>query len=99
LATAQIGKLTPVLTQDDVAVPFTVLDCFDQSLRRSNRLLLETGNTFALFLPDGRVVSQTAKRNGQFVAKFQERPVKQALADLSPLHSLLPVGSGIGSAP
>ena len=94
LVTAQIGKLTAVLTQDDVAVPFTVIDCFDQSLRRSNRLLLETGSAFALFLPDGRVVSQTAKRNGQFVADFQEGPVKQALADLSPLRSLLPIGSG-----
>lgn len=94
LSTAQIGKLTTVLTQDEVAAPFTMLDCFDQSLRRSNRLLVNTGTAFALFLPDGRMVSQPAKRNGQFVADFEGGAVKQALADLSPLRSLQPIGSG-----
>ncbi|MFN4101365.1 MAG: CHAD domain-containing protein [Pararhodobacter sp.] len=88
------GSLKPVLTQAATALPVTVLDDFDQSLRGSGRLLLETGPAFELLTQDGRVLRQPAKRNGQFVADFCEGPVKQALADLSPLRCLLPVGSG-----
>ena len=72
----------------------TVLDSFDQSLRRSGRLLLETGRSFELLRSDGRVLAQPAVRRGQFIADFQEGPVKQALADISPLRSLLAIGSG-----
>lgn len=94
LTTDFIGKLAPVLTADAMAAPFTVLDCFDQSLRRSGRLLLETGRSFELLRSDGRVLAQPAERRGQFIADFQEGPVKQALADISPLRSLLAIGSG-----
>ena len=94
LMTGSIGKLTPVLTADAMAAPFTVLDSFDQSLRRSSRLLLESGGSFALLRSDGRVLAQTAQRRGQFVADFHEGPVKQALADVSPLRSLVAIGSG-----
>ena len=76
LMTGSIGKLTPVLTADAMAAPFTVLDSFDQSLRRSSRLLLESGGSFALLRSDGRVLAQTAQRRGQFVADFHEGPVK-----------------------
>lgn len=94
LAGGSFGKLIPVLTWDDGAPHFSLLDCFDQSLRHSGRLLLEIGGSFELLIDDGRVLSQSASRKGQFVADFQDGPVKQALADLSPLRSLLPMGSG-----
>lgn len=94
LATESVGKLALVLTQNEVEPPFAVLDCFDQSLRRSSRLLLATGTSFDLLTADGQMLSQPARRKRQFVADFQEGPVKRALADLSPLRSLLSVGSG-----
>lgn len=94
LAKGLVGKLRPVLALDEVAVPFAILDCFDQSLRRSARLLLETGGVFELLMSDGETVSQSAERNGDFVADFREGAVKRALADLSPLRSLRPIGSG-----
>ncbi len=94
LAGGSFGKLTPVLAWDDGVAEFRVLDCFDQSLRHSGRLLLEIGGVFELLLADGRVLSQSANRKGQFVGDFQDGPVKHALADLSPLRSLLPVGTG-----
>ena len=94
LAKGLISKLKPVLTLEEVATSFTVLDFFDQSLRHSGRFLLETGATFELLMSDGRALSQSAKRLGQFVTDFQKGPVKQALADLSPLRSLSAIGSG-----
>ena len=94
LASESIGKLTLILTKDELAVPFTVLDCFNHSLSRSGRLLLATDALLELLTSDGRFLSKSAKRDGQFVADFSEGPVKQALADLSPIRSLLPIGSG-----
>ncbi|MFN4153821.1 MAG: CHAD domain-containing protein [Paracoccaceae bacterium] len=94
LAKQPFGKLTPLLTLDEVAVPFTAFDDFDQSLRQSGRMLIEMGGGFELLTPDGRVLSQPSKRKGDFVADFPAGPVKAALADHSPLRSLLPIGSG-----
>ena len=94
LAERSFGKLTPVLTLEERAAVFRVLDCFDQPLHRSGRLLLETSGSLELLMADGRVLSQPANHNARFVADLQEGPVKQALADVSPLRSLLPIGSG-----
>ncbi len=71
-----------------------MLDCFDEPLRDSGRLLLEIGETLELWMADGQVLTQTARREGNFVSDLQDGPVKQALADLTALRSLLPVGSG-----
>lgn len=87
-------KLLPTLMLDEVAAPAKVLDCFDQSLRRSGMLLLETGGSLELLMPDGRVLSQSAKRKGRFVSDFQQGSVKLALTNISPIRSLLPIGSG-----
>jgi len=57
-------------------------------------LLIEAGTGFELLAPDGHVLCQPSKRKGAFVADFPDGPVKRGLADLSPLRSLLPVGSG-----
>jgi CHAD domain-containing protein len=94
LENADFGKLRAVRTQDAEAADFTVLDCFDQPLRQSGRLLLETGKTLELLMANGRVLTQPGRRTGNFVIDLSDGPVKQALADLSALRSLLPVGSG-----
>lgn len=94
LATWHFAKLNPVLTQDVDAVPFTVLDCFDQSLRRSGQLLMATGSRLELLRHDGRVVSQAAQDKARFVTEWPDGPVKHALTGLVPLRGLLPVVSG-----
>jgi hypothetical protein len=94
LKKADFGKLKAVQIQDSEAVDFTVLDTFDQSLGQSNRLLIETGDTLELLLADGQLLKQAALRAVNFVADMSDGPVKQALADLSAVRSLLPVGSG-----
>ncbi len=95
LATRPFGELNPVLTfRSEATTPFTAIDCFDQSLRRSGRLLLETAATFELLSNGSWTVSQPANPAAQFVSDFQNGPVKQALAGFSPLRKLLPLGSG-----
>ncbi|MGV8986973.1 MAG: CHAD domain-containing protein [Cypionkella sp.] len=94
LANGSVAKLTPTLAQDDLATPVTVLDNFDNSLRQSGRLLLDTGTALELLGADGSVLTQPAKRKGQFVADLPEGTVKQALSDLTPLRSLLPIATG-----
>src|SRR5690606_13303374 len=88
------GKLEPVLEVLHDAAAFTVLDCFDQRLRQTRRLLLEVDGRLELLMPDGRVLVQDAQRDGNFVADFADGPVKRALGDVSELRALLPVGKG-----
>ncbi|MFC2969504.1 CHAD domain-containing protein [Acidimangrovimonas pyrenivorans] len=94
LATAGFGKLTARWTRGEGESPFTLRDCFDQSLQGSGRLLLESEETFELLTADGGSITQSARREGDFVADFADGPVKAALADLSELRCLLPVGNG-----
>lgn len=94
LEKADFGKLRAVWIQDSEAQNFTVFDCFDQQLRQSGRLLVETGETLELVMADGQILKQSSQRTGNFVVDLSDGPVKQALADLSALRSLLPVGSG-----
>lgn len=84
----------PVLTLAENTHRFTILDCFDQSLRQSGRLLLETDGMFELRTDAGDRLSQSAQRERPFVADFAPGPVRDALADLSPLRALLPIGEG-----
>lgn len=94
LAKTAVGELQPVLALDDAAAPFAILDTFDQALWRSGRVLLETGGAFELFTADGETLSQPAERRGDFVADFRDGAIKHSLADMSPLRSLKPIGSG-----
>lgn len=94
LEKADFGKLKAVRTQDAEAADVTVLDCFDQPLRQSNRLLIEVGDTLELLMSDGQILKQVARRTGNFVVDLSDGPVKEALANLSALRVLLPVGSG-----
>lgn len=74
--------------------PFTVLDCFDQSIRQSGRLLIETEGALVLMEADGRLLRQPAARKGNFVADLADGPVKHHLSDMSPLRCLLDLGQG-----
>lgn len=94
LSASPLGLLTPLRMQDDAASGFVALDDFDQSLRRSGRLLVESNGTVLLMQADGSVLSQPGTGQGASVTGLPEGAVKTALADLSPLRSLLPVGRG-----
>lgn len=94
LAGSDVGGLKPVLEWAGEPRPFMIRDSFDQSLRASQRLLLDGGNRLELLPASGAVLSQDAAPEAHFVANFIEGPVKAALADLSPLRALLPVASG-----
>lgn len=73
---------------------FAILDCFDQRLRRTSRLLLRQDDRLVLFTAEGTVLEQPALGDARFVADFADGPVKAALADLSPLRALLDVTRG-----
>ncbi len=94
LAGSDIEGLKPVLEWAAESRPFTIRDNFDQSLRGSQRMLLEDENRMELLSTSGVVLSQDAAPRERFVADFVDGPVKAALADLSPLRTLLPVVSG-----
>jgi CHAD domain-containing protein len=94
LALEGLGELAPSLLPRGETLPFSRLDCFDQSLRRSERLLLDLGTVLDLILPDGSVTSQPMQRGARFVADLPEGAVKPALTDISPLRSLLVCGAG-----
>ncbi len=90
----RLGKLTPVFVPEGEPAPFTRLDTFDQTLRRSGRLLLDLGTALDLIRPDSSAMTQATHGRTKFVPDIAEGPVKQALSDLSPLRSLLPCGTG-----
>lgn len=87
------GKLTPIFDLEDEAADFAILDCFDQSLRRAGKVLIESDGQLLLFA-GGRVLQQTAKRRGQYVADLAPGPVRDALPEISPLRCLLRMGRG-----
>ncbi|WP_134681805.1 CHAD domain-containing protein [Paracoccus ravus] len=88
-----IGKLKARSSDDSEGTPFVLLDCHDESIRKAGQALIEAGPTLILHGP-GQVLTQPAKRSGNFVADLAEGPVKAALEDTSPLRSLLPIGTG-----
>ena len=92
----RVGALQAVLSWDDsLTAPrsFAMLDCFDQSLRRSGRLLIETGRMIEILMPDGRLLSQPATGE-YFLPRLPDGPVTDALSGLSPLRRLQPVANG-----
>ena len=89
----RVGKLVPMILHRADPVTCTRLDCFDQSLRRTDRLLLDLGSALELMTSDGGRVTQSIPRRAKFVVDLPDGPVKLALADMSPLRRLLPSGS------
>ena len=74
--------------------PFTLLDCHDQSLRASGRLLIEQGNSLCLILEDGGILQQPGKGTGRFVQNFPSGPVRDAMVDFPRLRALMNMGRG-----
>lgn len=97
LLSRPVGKLTPVPGQETESQSFIVLDCFDQSLRRSGCLLMEAGGNFELLRDGTPSITQQATGAPRFITDFPEGELTQALSHLSPLRKLLPVGSGTRS--
>lgn len=94
--TQSIGLLDPMPANEgrtDCAT-FTALDCFDQSVRQTNRLLLDTGTNLELLSDDAPQISQATKGKAAFVSELDDGPVKRALSNVSKLRSLLPIGTG-----
>ena len=89
-----LGTLTPLLTHAPEPAEFTAYDHFDQPLRQAGRLLLADAHGLHLLGSGGVAAHQPGKEKPGFVADLNDGPVKQALAGLSPLRRLLPVGSG-----
>ncbi|MEW2914817.1 CHAD domain-containing protein [Leisingera sp. JC11] len=88
------GKLSVVEGQTGKPQSCIVLDCFDQKIRKSGRVLLETGGELLLYCGKGDALKQPARRDGDFVSDLAEGPVKAAIDGMFPLRCLLPVASG-----
>ncbi|WP_240453973.1 CHAD domain-containing protein [Chachezhania antarctica] len=89
-----LGKLA--LDKPDATEPagFELLDSFDQAVRKSGAVLIDSGGTLHLMQPGGVVKSQAAKRRGNYVADLADGPVKDALSFVSDLRTLQVVGRG-----
>lgn len=94
LAESDVEGLKPVLEWAEDRRSFSIRDSFDQSLRLSQRLLLEDGERLELLSASGGAISQNTTPEARFVADFTDGPVKEALSDLSPLRAFLPIASG-----
>lgn len=95
LVSNSIQELVPMLNWDENEYNFAIFDCFEQSLRKSRRLLFAIDEQVELLTAEGQILRQHTKPDTRFVAEFQEGPVKEALADLSPLRALLTITSGM----
>ncbi|WP_171098602.1 CHAD domain-containing protein [Ruegeria sp. HKCCD7255] len=73
---------------------FVLLDCHDQSLRRSGRLLIETEGRLLFFDNTGRSCAQNAKGQGRFVQDLPDGEVAQALVGFPQLRALIPITEG-----
>ncbi|XDA97029.1 CHAD domain-containing protein [Sulfitobacter sp. LCG007] len=82
------------ILEDGPARPFILLDTFDQRLGKSGRLLLQCDGCLHLLADGGQRLAQAASGGFRFVADLADGPVREALADISPLRSLLSMGSG-----
>jgi CHAD domain-containing protein len=94
LVSTAASQLLPASTGTGAGAAFVALDDFDQTLRRSGRLLFQAGGAVTLLLADGSVLSQAGVLQGRPAVTLPDGPVRAALADLSPLRSLLEVGAG-----
>lgn len=90
---SKLGDLELELSHPGAVSPFSLLDTWDGSIRKGGRALVETDRH--LILQDGcGSVGQDGRGRGRFVADLPPGPVRDALQHLSPLRSLLSVGTG-----
>jgi len=74
--------------------PFALLDCHDQSLRKSGCLLIETGRSLKMLQHAGPFIVQAARGNGRLPKDLPEGPVRDALQGFPPLRALMRIGEG-----
>ena len=94
LMTESVSGLAARLVWQEGSSAFQVRDSFDQRLRSSGRLLVESEGLLELLRPAGAPLVQRGAAEVRFVSDLPEGPVKGALSDLSSLRCLLPVGAG-----
>ncbi len=80
--------------REEDTTPFQLLDCFDQSIRKSGQALIFTDNMLMLLQTDGIILTQAATQASGFIADQNDGPVKKALSFVSPLRRILVVGHG-----
>ena len=73
---------------------FDLLDCHDQSLRASGRLLIETGGVLQLLQEDSMSFTQNCEGLGRFVQDLPDGPVRAALKGFPKLRALMSIGTG-----
>jgi len=88
------GEFTAAIEWEEAATDFAILDCFEHSLRRSQRLLLRVDGHLELLTMQGAILRQALPPELRFATDMEPGPVKDALAGLSPLRALLPIASG-----
>ncbi|WP_298848664.1 CHAD domain-containing protein [uncultured Ruegeria sp.] len=76
------------------AKPFVLLDCHDQSLRASGRVLIETNGVLQLWQNKRKPLSQRGKGLGLFVQNLPHGPVQVALKGFPELRALIQIGAG-----
>ena len=90
----KLGKLKLEYQSAGAAAPFELLDCFDQSIRKSGQALIFSKNKLMLLQPDGAILTQTADKASVFTTELKDGHVKTALGFVSPLRRILVAGRG-----
>ena len=90
----KLGNLKLEYQRIEDSTPFQLLDCFDQSIRKSGQALIFADKMLMLIQQDGTILSQSAAKASGFIARQSEGPVKTALSFVSPLRAILVVGHG-----
>ncbi len=90
-----LNGLTPEFATLTAARPFDLLDCYDQSLRAEERLLIEVNGGVQLLQGDGEALAQACTGKGKFVQDLPAGPVKAAVKGFPKLRALMSVGSGL----
>ncbi|NOR41728.1 MAG: CHAD domain-containing protein [Gammaproteobacteria bacterium] len=90
----KLGKFTLKYQSTEDTAPFELLDCFDQSIRKSGQVLIFSKNKLMLLQQDGAILSQTVDEASVFITDLKDGPVKTVLGFVPPLRRILPVGLG-----
>ena len=90
----KLGKLNLEYQSAEEPRPFELLDCFDQSIRKTGQALIFIDKKLMLLQQDGTTLSQDAVAGSRFIADLSDGPIKKALNFVSPLRRVLIVGHG-----
>lgn len=93
----KLGKLTLEYESMKDTAPFELLDCFDQSIRNSGKVLIFSKNSLELLQRDGAPLIQPADEASVFINDLNAGRIKSALSFVSPLRRMLPVARGTTS--